>query len=635
MRNGFLLLKSDTMKMFLESFIQRRTRTLTELSNEPFSVSLALGSNEQSSLVNEAANSCSFQTLTHLAKSIHLGLYPLLLADVFQQRPAGTAMNEVFNSQTSRDSQHFWDQSKFLIIYAQVHHLSLQNPREEIIYEFFDDSKINLDCLAALFDQFSFLLPHNVVLRLNHFAGKHISFRSETQGSGEACLYAIKGLLALGHTCCIEADPKSIKKTPETYFFEAEGGKVLCIAPWLKEKLTNNPDYLNQLRKKTPLTTLHAYLSPSEKASQNLPIKVYAIDGKKCLFNQNFYKFRAMGRTYEKALIEANGPLIRWLLEKEEAEPWFQKTILMSGSRLQPKALHRTSTSSLCKEECSFLALSGLQKDLVNWGLNFEWDGLSLTDCLNGFNAGRAADMEAPVLKTPRFPLVDIFKGAEIFIVYMLAHHLASTHPKDEIQLNFFSSKKNTVEGLRIFFEKYSLFLPRSLTFKLVYYDGEQMGVGKTIIRGKGRIEHHFAPIIKNIIAGLGLLNINPPFGIAFGPELFPGYRQPVFEQELLFLGPEVEDLLEKSAIFFDFEDPELIDRPHTTESIESFFEPKEEINLNDSQNLAIDCKGLDELPFFGNNPTFFNQEASLFNHQGSEIHPQQQEDTLKITRGH
>lgn len=619
-----LLSARDLAKSPIKYFIQDQLAEQVGKPEEHFSAYLAIGSNEQSSLVNEMGPRCSFHNLYKLAKSLSLEIFPLLLADIFNQKPAGTAMNEVFSPKQFTLSQHFMDQSKFLNIYGQTHHLALIHD-EKIIYQFFEDNETRITQLAALFSQFPQLLPQQVELRLNLVAGEEISLYTKIQGQGKPDFYTIKTLLALLSKVALEADKSLIETSKETALFEKEGGQLSYIAPWLKEKLSKNANYLEQLCMTTTLAEL-PYLQGIERYSNDFAIKAYAIAGDKCLFNSKFYSLRNQNIPFAEALMEGNSTLVEWLFNQSDIDLRFKKTVLMTASSKKPVALNRTTTSALIQEGCAFLGLSRLQKSLLDLGLEFDWDGISLTDCFNGFNAGRASDMKAPELETPVFPLIYTFKQNEILIVYMLAHHLACSFPNSEIQLNFVSRKESISNAIFDFFEKNSILLPELLSVKLINYNGGQINLSTKVLQGKGKAVPNYADEIKKMVTEMGLLGNKAIFGLALSPENFPNYRQPVPEQELLFLAPE--DLNEKKTqTIFSVEKPE---KPKGRELIKNLFS-EESCIFNPSQSDELALSETDKLNLYLNSFSFFNEyELAVHSEKNEEASSEHDEDSLR-----
>ena len=115
---------------------------------------------------------------------------PFLLADVFGDLPEGTSFNRAINPDNKESHSHWlYDESKFIILYAQMHHFARKHPKEELIFDFFDDrsldEKDSLNILQNLKDYFSRnqqMIPPNLTLRLNHYKGKAQTLIAEIKG---------------------------------------------------------------------------------------------------------------------------------------------------------------------------------------------------------------------------------------------------------------------------------------------------------------------------------------------------------------------------------------------------------------------------------------------------------------------
>jgi hypothetical protein len=188
-RNGKKTHVVDDNKTFFDSI-------LNALRLEDKKVILMMGSNRQksdtdhmNSLFNKNG-SCTTALLdvyNYLKKclkdsnpSVAIGIDNYLLADSFNQKPAGTEFKKILRKVTNLNEEEKdinnkslkIDESKFTLLYAQIHKVASDHPDNKIIFDFYDDR--DKDILSGLHDIFAYnadLLPKNVTLRLHAYAG--------------------------------------------------------------------------------------------------------------------------------------------------------------------------------------------------------------------------------------------------------------------------------------------------------------------------------------------------------------------------------------------------------------------------------------------------------------------------------
>jgi hypothetical protein len=179
-------------------------------------VVLMVGSNRQSKRIDDLNHglwkgSC-FPALNKLSEAFKnldpdtnriYRVDPYLLADTFGKRPAGENFKQAINGNTTPASNYFinlfrlfeqkylfsscfFDESKFLILYSQMHKLASENPHDNVVFHFYDDQQhAILDNLHSFFTQHPNLMPHNLTLHLHHYAGESISNMPSIKGNGE------------------------------------------------------------------------------------------------------------------------------------------------------------------------------------------------------------------------------------------------------------------------------------------------------------------------------------------------------------------------------------------------------------------------------------------------------------------
>jgi hypothetical protein len=119
----------------------------------------------------------------------------LLLADITGDLEAGTSceliMDEVLagNWINMGDWMHqhagcIPDEKKISLIFAQMQKAASDNPSEPIVFDFYDDRIDILDALKDYFTKFPHMLPQNITLRLNQYAGEEVALQSTLQGTG-------------------------------------------------------------------------------------------------------------------------------------------------------------------------------------------------------------------------------------------------------------------------------------------------------------------------------------------------------------------------------------------------------------------------------------------------------------------
>lgn len=158
--------------------------------NNLYSRSIAIvGSNRQSyqvDLVNQtgAKPSC-FPELKKIAAELKCEYDTFLLADIYGDLPAGTSYLRALepNPENSTHSNWVFDESKVSVLYAQIHKTALENPNEEIEFEFYDDRADILNQLKGFFNKTD-LIPKHVRLKLHQYAGGEVKECPEIQGTG-------------------------------------------------------------------------------------------------------------------------------------------------------------------------------------------------------------------------------------------------------------------------------------------------------------------------------------------------------------------------------------------------------------------------------------------------------------------
>lgn len=165
--------------------------------NRNFTKAIALiGSNRQSlniDMANSLGKGSCFPAIKKVTDHLGCTFDPFLLADIYGNLPSGTSYDRamhLFDHTYSGDhSDWIFDDTKASLIYAQMHKVALENPTEEIIFDFYDDRgfgarapKDILEDLREFFSKNPELIPPNVTLRLNHYAGGNVSKMEPLKG---------------------------------------------------------------------------------------------------------------------------------------------------------------------------------------------------------------------------------------------------------------------------------------------------------------------------------------------------------------------------------------------------------------------------------------------------------------------
>jgi len=174
---------------FLE-LIQEEIKALAAIQVIAF-----VGSNRQSfsvDFMNSGGKGSCFPAMQKISKHLDVTLDTFLLADIYGKREDGNSFALAMSALESGDifknsSEHAeWkpDETKMSILYAQMHRVASQYPSEEIIFDFYDDKDKILDSLYSFYEQYKELIPSNVTLRLNQYAGEQVLEMDELHGTG-------------------------------------------------------------------------------------------------------------------------------------------------------------------------------------------------------------------------------------------------------------------------------------------------------------------------------------------------------------------------------------------------------------------------------------------------------------------
>jgi hypothetical protein len=175
-------------KNFLDTIKYRYHLTMIGSARQSYNQDLFNSQENQTGLASidiEAINAylntktCDFlmADITHLQFNQHPGYCQFDLSQYAAQ-----------GCDTSGYNFYDWDfdESKFTLLYAQMHHIASDNQdKSSIIFDFYDDRNEDiLPGLGYIFSRLPWLLPHNLTLNLYHYCGNKVTRLSSIQGAG-------------------------------------------------------------------------------------------------------------------------------------------------------------------------------------------------------------------------------------------------------------------------------------------------------------------------------------------------------------------------------------------------------------------------------------------------------------------
>ncbi|RUR28392.1 hypothetical protein [Legionella qingyii] len=121
---------------------------------------------------------------------------PFLLADVTGNLPFGTSYNLIMQEieagnfmQDTTQYEHATcpgEEYKVSLLFAQMQKAAADHPNEEIIFDFFDDRyEILMGRAKEFFTKYPHMIPKNVTLRMNRYAGDDVTLMASIEGTGE------------------------------------------------------------------------------------------------------------------------------------------------------------------------------------------------------------------------------------------------------------------------------------------------------------------------------------------------------------------------------------------------------------------------------------------------------------------
>lgn len=112
-----------------------------------------------------------------------------LLADTYGDLKPGTNFkNAVAENKEFKFSEWVFDESKLSILYAQMHKIASEHPKDHIVFDFYDDRAGAHGLLTRLhqfFAEYPETLPKNIILRMHHYDGGKIHNLKHVRGTGK------------------------------------------------------------------------------------------------------------------------------------------------------------------------------------------------------------------------------------------------------------------------------------------------------------------------------------------------------------------------------------------------------------------------------------------------------------------
>lgn len=141
-----------------------------------------------------------FKALFVFSEELACDLDRFLLADLYNNKDDGynfdlglEQLDDEGKYHKAIADQHHYDQwcfddSKFTLLYAQLHHVAKKYPNDDIVFNFYDDRESILKGLRMVFINYPHLMPKNVTLKLHKYAGKQVELLTVKSGTGEVDL---------------------------------------------------------------------------------------------------------------------------------------------------------------------------------------------------------------------------------------------------------------------------------------------------------------------------------------------------------------------------------------------------------------------------------------------------------------
>lgn len=109
-------------------------------------------------------------------KNIDIDIDRFLMGDLYGGHKPGTTFDLLLGGNTKLEGfPWLFDNSKFTLLYAQMHKLALENSDADIVFDFYDDNPLILQALFDFLEANKDFVPENLQLRLHQYDGDAIS----------------------------------------------------------------------------------------------------------------------------------------------------------------------------------------------------------------------------------------------------------------------------------------------------------------------------------------------------------------------------------------------------------------------------------------------------------------------------
>lgn len=133
-----------------------------------------------------------FVAIQKISEYLGAKLDTFLLADVYGNLSDGVSFKRACDVHyTGVHASWGFDKTKITILYGQMHRIASLYPRDQILFDFYDDRGLGiwqsvdiLEELANYFGRNPSMMPRNVTLRLHHYEGKNVTAFTPIRGTG-------------------------------------------------------------------------------------------------------------------------------------------------------------------------------------------------------------------------------------------------------------------------------------------------------------------------------------------------------------------------------------------------------------------------------------------------------------------
>lgn len=272
-------------------------RTLSDYVEQfPNSV-LMIGSSRQSILLDYLSQSNNrlfircFPFYLQVANILKIKFDPLLLSDLyselipgmtfhksmqldypFEQRAdyAGNVflIQKFYREISNYNMDCLLDESKFCLLYAQIHKIAQDYPGKKIIFRFFDDQSKLLNDLRKLFSANLNLIPKHVHLEFHCYNGHEPRLHFDLTGTGIIDLNYQKTINSIMQVIC--ENPQKVSNVIKEYNFTH-------LPPRQEFSIQNNPEYKKSVQYQCLFNHFLILINKSEELLQREQFTAHAI----------------------------------------------------------------------------------------------------------------------------------------------------------------------------------------------------------------------------------------------------------------------------------------------------------------------------------------------------------------------